>query len=106
MSGRWVWVPDGWRVVPEELTPEMYEAAEATSIRVYTGTITYDVSSVYRATLAAAPEPPSGWFTAEEMKGAYSLCYFSGGYFLTYADSEQWGRTLFTPPPPPPEVKP
>ena len=89
--------------MPEELTPEMYEAAEATSIRVYTGTITYDVSTVYRATLASAPEPPSGWQKGRKQTDTSVLVWADGGYWIrSWPCIYDW----WTPLPPPPEVKP
>ncbi len=53
-QGRWVWCPPGWRVVPEIPTDDMLDAWDAAEI-------IGDDETVYRAIIATAPTPPSGW---------------------------------------------
>ena len=48
----------GWRLVPEEPTIEMIDAGDNAYEPTYTGTYTSDPCTVYRAMLAAAPQPP------------------------------------------------
>ena len=52
-------VPDGWKLVPIEPTPEMLGAGEDTFVPAYTGTPVSAPIDVYRAMLAAAPEAKS-----------------------------------------------
>ena len=47
----------GLVMVPREPTEQMWEAGEDCGIRMYTGTVTYVPTSVYRAMLFAAPDP-------------------------------------------------
>lgn len=103
MSGRWVWVPGGWRVVPEVPTDEMLDAWDAAE-----RAIGRDDETVYRAIIATAPEPPSGWRQGDTCEGKLSnddgpyLVFYKGKTFIGWpAIPEHW-----TPLPPPPEVKP
>jgi len=107
MSGRWVWVPEGWSVMPDVPTREMCDAMEACAIQSYTGTITYFVPSVYAAAIEAAPEPPSGWQQGNLPHPIVGLTYdpslpeherYWTGTFDTPSDSEWWTSV-----PPPPE---
>lgn len=61
-SGAWTplyavpFVPKGWKLVPEEPTPEMFMAGDDTFVSTYTGTPVSDPGSVWGAMLTAAPE--------------------------------------------------
>lgn len=94
-DGRWVWCPPGWRVVPEVPTDEMLDTWDAAEI-------VGDDETVYRAIIATAPEPPSGWRQGKWLKKDVVLLWFPGTSrmevgWAPYKDS--W----FAPLPPPPE---
>ncbi len=103
-DGCWVWVPDGWRVVPERWTEGMFAVLPGdTDCRAVSQA---DID----AAIAAAPKPPSGWQLVEdhmEIK-EQGLCFSNTSsvvmpYFIGYPDNDDWYAPL---PPGPEEDKP
>ena len=95
-AGRWVWVPEGWQVIPKTWFAETLFRFEESSIN----------QADIDAALAAAPEPPSGWRqrSADDLpwQDGPVLVWYKGKTFIGWpAQPEIW-----TPLPPPPEVKP
>ena len=74
-----MWCPPGWRVVPETMTHEMLAAAwpVAEGDGVMTKWREEAERNRYRATLDAAPKPPSGWTKGYPEDGRH---WCPGGY--------------------------
>ena len=111
MSGRWVWCPPGWRVVPEVPTADMRSELRRVSLS--------HVEEMWRAGCDAAPEPPSGWqYGLLPVSGlclvAYDLRGIGQGWNMVTARDRvvgdegevEDGEVWWIPLPPPPEVKP
>ena len=109
MSGRWVWCPDGCRVVPEVPTDEMLDAWDAAEAAHG------DNELMVRAVVRAAPEPPSGWRQGKWLEAEQVLVWLpererfvprgvkdhlTTGMVVGWAPFD---TTWWTPLPPPPE---
>lgn len=90
-AGRWVWVPEGWKVVPPYEDYPMCPTSR----------------DVMEEVLASAPEPPSGWQRGDLPNHGQWLGYdptldekyrYFAGTFYAVRENEWW-TTL----PPPPE---
>lgn len=82
--------PEGWVLVPSEPTPEMKASGEAQDWMAFETTDLY-AAKVYRAMLAAAPQPPrtDGWRTMDSAPKDGTVVVLCG----TYAGGEKWMET-------------
>jgi hypothetical protein len=103
MSGQWQWVPEGWRVVPEDATEQMEQAAW----KARRDPLEWSPAEAWDVMITAAPKPPSGWQEGNEPPPGVERLIRSKMYgFHSVALDVALPPHLWAPLPPSPEDKP